>query len=293
MKINQFLLAALFLLCAGTLSAQNNDNLRGRITDQPQQAVQRRPNAPAKTNQALPDRISDAQRDGLHGEVQDVFAVMYEADEQATSPQRGSVMERLKTVYNQKGQRRSQSYLSNEEDMIFKTKYKHDGFGLVTLEHILDPEENVIGRTYYIYDADLVLTEMYIEDEERQIESRVLYKYDAQGRICQRNYNDHENNVYRREVYIYGVGDNIYKTVVYDAKGTKVQEIRYEYDEHNERVSSTMYDYNDSPEDPELTITLYEYRYDEEGNWVTRYEYLLEDSKKIPQYIVERDIKYY
>ena len=48
-----------------------------------------------------------------------------------------------------------------------------------------------------------------------------------------------------------------------------------------------------NPNDPELTITLYEYRYDEEGNWVTRYEYQLENDKKIPVYIVERDIKYY
>ena len=231
----------------------------------------------------MPDRMSDCQRDGLHGEVHDVLSVMYEADGRANNAGRGSIMERLKTVYNQKGQRRSQSYLSNEEDMIFRTRYKHDDFGLVTLEHILDPEENVIGRTYYLYDADLILTEVYVEDEERQIESRVLYKYDAQGRVSQLSYNDHENNVFRREMYIYGENDNIYKTVVFNGKGDKVQEIRYEYDEHND----------EDPNEPELTITLYEYRYDEEGNWVTRYEYILDNDKKIPTYIVERDIRYF
>ena len=162
-------MAALFLGLVGTLSAQNNDNLRGRINDRPNQAVQRRPNAPQKTDQRMPDRISDCQRDGLHGEVKDVLSVMYEADPHSNAAGRGSIMERLMTVYKQNGQRRSQSYLSNEEDMIFKTKYKHDGFGLVTLEHILDPEENVIGRTYYLYDADLILTEVYVEDEERQM----------------------------------------------------------------------------------------------------------------------------
>ena len=234
MKIKQFLMAALFLGLVGTLSAQNNDNLRGRINDRPNQAVQRRPNAPQKTDQRMPDRISDCQRDGLHGEVKDVLSVMYEADPHSNAAGRGSIMERLMTVYKQNGQRRSQSYLSNEEDMIFKTKYKHDGFGLVTLEHILDPEENVIGRTYYLYDADLILTEVYVEDE-----------------------------------------------------------IRYEYDEHNEPVSSTLYDFYEDPNEPELTITLFEYRYDEEGNWVTRYEYQLDNDKKIPVYIVERDIKYY
>ena len=292
MKNKQVLAIAVFLGFAGCLAAQNNDNLRGRINDRPTQAVQRRPNAPQKNEQRMPEQLSDCQRDGLHGEVKNVLSVMYEADNHANAG-RGSILERLKTVYNQKGQRRSQSYLSNEEDMIFRTKYKHDDFGLVTLEHILDPDENIIGRTYYLYDPDLILTEVYIEDEERQIESRVLYKYDAQGRLSQLSYNDHANNVFRREIYIYGENDNIYKTVVFNAKGEKVQEIRYEYDEHNEPVSSTLFDYYEDPNEPERTITLYEYRYDEEGNWVTRYEYQVENDKKIPVYIVERDIKYY
>ena len=291
MKIKQFFIVALFLGLAGVMQAQNNDNIRGRINDRPNQAVQRRANAPTKTDQQMPEVLSDCQRDGLHGEVQDVLSVMYEAD--GETARRGSILERLMTVYNQKGQRRSQQYLSNEEDMIFRTKYKHDGFGLVTLEHILDPDENVIGRTYYLYDPDLILTEVYVEDEERQVESRVLYKYDAQGRVSQLSYNDHANNVFRREIYVYGDNDNVNKTVVFNAKGQKVQEIHYEYDEHNEPVSATLYDYYENPDEPELTITLYEYRYDENGNWVTRKEYQVENEKRILTYITERDIKYY
>ena len=114
MKIKQFLIATLFLGLAGTLTAQNNDNLRGRINDRPNQAVQRRPIAPQKTEQHMPDRLSDCQRDGLHGEVKDVLSVMYEADPQSNAAGRGTIMERLMTVYKQNGQRRSQSYLSNE-----------------------------------------------------------------------------------------------------------------------------------------------------------------------------------
>ena len=291
MKIKQFFIVALFLGLTGILCAQNNDNIRGRINDRPNQAVQRRPNAPTKTDQQMPEQLSDCQRDGLHGEVKDVLSVMYEAD--AETAHRGSILERLQTIYNQKGQRRSQQYLSNEEDMIFRTKYKHDGFGLVTLEHILDPDENIIGRTYYLYDADLVLTEVYVEDEERQVESRVLYKYDAQGRVSQLSYNDHANNVFRREIYVYGDNDNVLKTVVFNAKGDKVQEVHYEYDEHNEPVSATLYDYYENPKEPELSITLYEYRYDENGNWVTRREYQVENEKRTLTYITERDIKYY
>lgn len=290
MKIKQILLSTAFLVLGGCVLAQNNDNLRGRINDRPNQAVQRRTDAPQKEEQRMPEKLSDCQRDGLRGEVQDVLSVMYESDAHV---RKGSVLERLETVYNQKGQRRSQAYLSNEEDMIFKTKYKHDGFGLVTLEHILDPENNVISRTYYLYDADLILTEIYVEDEERQIESRVLYKYDAQGRVSQRSFNDHENNVFRREIYVYGDRDNIFKTVVYNGKGKKVQEISYEYDEYDHPVSSTLYDYNENDYEPELTITLYEYRYDDNGNWIVREEYQLDNDKKVLSSIVERDIKYF
>ena len=120
MKNKQVLAIAVFLGFAGCLAAQNNDNLRGRINDRPTQAVQRRPNAPQKNEQRMPEQLSDCQRDGLHGEVKNVLSVMYEADNHANAG-RGSILERLKTVYNQKGQRRSQSYLSNEEDMIFRT----------------------------------------------------------------------------------------------------------------------------------------------------------------------------
>ena len=80
MKIKQILIVTTFLCLTGCLAAQNNDNLRGRINDRPNQAVQRRPNAPQKTDQRMPDVMSDCQRDGLRGEVQDVMSVMYEAE---------------------------------------------------------------------------------------------------------------------------------------------------------------------------------------------------------------------
>lgn len=291
MNTKQLILATLFIGLAGCVAAQNNDNVRGTIGKRVTTPHTPKAEAPSKNAQRMPASLSDAQRDGLHGEVEDVLAVMYEADSRSEKARRGDVLERLKTVYKQNGQRRTQSYLSNEEDLIFRTRYKHDGFGLITLEHILDPEDNVIGRTYYIYDADNVLTETYIEDEERQIESRMLIKYDAQGRVSQRSFNDHENNIFRREVYIYGANDNIERTVVFNAKGKKVQEYHFEYDEENLPTSSTLYDYNE--EEPEITISIYEYTYDNQHNWVTRNEYQLNGEKKIPISVTERNIKYF
>ena len=136
----------------------------------------------------------DLQDDGLHGTVKRV-------DNLNDNLAKGDQLEHLVTEYNTKGQRRQQVYLSVAEDIIFRTRYKHDGFGLTTLEHIVDNQDRVIGRTYYIYDADHTLTETYVEDAERQIESRMLLKHDGLGRVSQRSYNDHAGDIFKREVY--------------------------------------------------------------------------------------------
>ena len=116
----------------------------------------------------------DLQDDGLRGAVKRVDSKLYEAMyDQNDNVARGDQLEHLITEYNQKGFRRSQTYLSVAEDVIFRTRYKHDGFGLTTLEHVVDNQDRVIGRTYYVYDADHTLVEVYVEDAERQVESRL------------------------------------------------------------------------------------------------------------------------
>lgn len=233
---------------------------------------------------------SDASNDGFRGPVKEVMQTMYEAKVSMGEMQRGYVMERLQTVYNSKGQRRSMTYLNTEDSIIFRTRYKHDGFGLITLEHIVDNHEHVVGRTYYVYDANNVLSEVYVEDEERQVENRMLLKYDAMGRVIQRSYNDPFNEIYKREVYSYDGRGNIAKSVVYDRQKTKIQEWRFEYDEHNQPVSQTLYDYTEA--EPEVFFTLFKYQYDTQGNWIQKVEYVLENEQMIPEYITERKISY-
>lgn len=234
----------------------------------------------------------DLQDDGFRGEVKRVDAMMYEANYDLNDNlQMGDRLEHLVTEYNAKGQRRSQVYLSVAEEIIFRTRYKHDGFGLTTLEHVVDNQERVVGRTYYIYNSDLVLTETYVEDEERQIESRMLLKHDALGRISQRSYNDYRNDVFKREVYTYNEDGTLNKAVVYDRSKNKVQEKRWEYDEQGEPTSYTLYDYTE--EEPEMFITLYEREYDAHGNWIRCTEYELLGDRKLPTYTTVRNIEYF
>lgn len=241
---------------------------------------------------AAAQRGLDLQDDELHGEVKRVDAVMYEArynfDDRLET---GDQLEHLVTEYNQKGQRRQQVYLSVAENIIFRTRYKHDGFGLTTLEHVVDNNDQVIGRTYYIYDADHTLTEIYVEDAERQIESRLLIGHDAQGRISQRSYNDHAGEVFKREVYTYNADGTINKAVVYDRTKKKVQEKRWEYDTLGYATSYTLYDYTE--EEPELFITLYEREYDNHGNWLRCTEYELLGDRKLPTFTTVRNIDYF
>lgn len=260
MKVKTLLLAVLFLTVGTLAQAQNHK--------------------------------SDVRMDGFVGSVKSVDQKLYEAVVEGDQMQHGDMLEHVQTNYNSKGQRRNMSFLDvNEDGIVFRTRYKHDGFGLMTLEHIVDPQENIIGRTYYLYDQKNILSESYVEDAERQIESRILYIYDGQGRLSQRSFNDPFNEIYKREVYSYGPDGNISRTVVFDRSKKKVQEWRYEYDKHNQPVNQTLYDYTET--EVENFVTLYVYRYDNKGNWVQKTEYVLEGTKSIPVYITERKIEYF
>ena len=259
MKIKQILLTLMLVALSGTMAAQT-----GR----------------------------DLQDDELHGAVKRIDSRMYEARYDLNDNlERGEQLEHLITEYKQNGQRRSQIYLSVAENIIFRTRYKHDDFGLTTLEHIVDNQEHVVGRTYYIYNADLVLTEVYVEDAERQVESRMLLRHDGDGRISQRSYNDHRNDVYKREVYTYNPDGTINKAVVYDRSKQKVQEKRWEYDEQGYPTSYTLYDYTE--DEPEMFVTLYQREYDAHGNWVRCTEYDMLGDRMIPTYTTVRTIEYF
>lgn len=234
---------------------------------------------------------TDAQIDGLHGNVKSVVKTTYEArtDFMGVTSE-GDLLEKLETNYNSKGWRKTMTYVTPEADIIFRSRFKHDGFGLATVEQIVDNNEQVIGRTYYSYDAQNVLKEMWVEDADRQIESRTLVRFDPQGRLMQRTLNDAAGNTYKREVFSY-IGNNVEKKVVFDGKGNKMQEWRYEYDENNEPVSQTLYDY--SEDEPEMFITIFQYDYDNQGNWTRRTESELINGDPIMQYIVTREIEYF
>ena len=234
----------------------------------------------------------DRQDDELHGSVKRIDAVMYEAHLNLRDQlERGEQLEHLVTEYKQSGQRRSQTYLSVAEDVIFRTRYKHDGFGLTTLEHIVDNREDVVGRTYYVYNADLTLTEIYVEDAERQVESRLLLAHDKEGRISQRSFNDHRNNVFKREVYTFNPDGTVQKAVVYDRSRQKVQEKRWEYDDKGYPTSYTLYDYTE--EEPEMSVTIYRREYDSHGNWTTCTEYDMLGDRMLPTYTTVRQIEYF
>ena len=234
----------------------------------------------------------DLQDDELHGTVKRIDSRMYEAHYNLSDNlERGEQLEHLVTEYKANGQRRSQTYLSVAEDIIIRNRYKHDDFGLTTLEHIVDNQEHVVGRTYYIYNADLVLTEVYVEDVERQVESRMLLIHDADGRISQRSYNDHRGDVFKREVYTYNPDGTINKAVVYDRSKQKVQEKRWEYDAQGYPTSYTLYDYTE--EEVEMFVTLYQREYDDHGNWVRCTEYDMLGDRMIPTYTTVRTIEYF
>ena len=195
---------------------------------------------------------TDARQDGYVDRVRSVTSSTYEAVTRNDKMTRGDLLERIETVYNAKGQRKSMTYKSPAEEIMFRTRYKHNGFGLITLEQIVDNEEHVIGRTHYIYNANLALTEYYVEDAENQVETRTTLRYDSQGRMIQRSLNDPLNEVYRKEVFTYTPEGQVLKTVIYNRQNQKIQELRNEYDENQQPTSLTRYDYTE--DEPEVQV---------------------------------------
>lgn len=235
----------------------------------------------------------DVLLDGLKGDVEKVVTETYEAiATDAEMLQRGDIMDRVEVLYLKNGQRKSMTFLSSEEDVMFRSRYKHDGFGITILEHVVDNSENIVGRTYYSYDKDFYLIESYVEDAERQVESRVKYKYDSHGRVAERTYSDASGSTFRREVLSYGQRGNMLRMVTFDRSGNKMRETRYEYDSHAMPVTITQYDYTEA--EPEMTVTLFRYRYDGHGNWIQKTEYIVGDSgNPEAQMITERNISYF
>ena len=259
MKIKAVLSFALFVTLASFLSAQNI--------------------------------ATDAMLDGFHGNVKKVTKITYEARTDFSGvTSEGDLLEHLETVYNAKGWRKTMTYVTPEADIIFRSRFKHDGFGLTTVEQIVDNNEKIIGRSYYSYDAQNVLKEMWVEDADRQIESRTLYRFDGQGHMVQRSINDAYGNIFKREVYTYN-GNNLEKKVVFDRSGKKMQEWRYEYDANNEPVSQTLYDYSEA--ETEMYITIFQYEYDAHGNWTRRTESEIINGDPVMQYIITREIEYF
>ncbi len=234
---------------------------------------------------------SDVTNDGFHGKVKKVSEYIYDAEGTAKDPQKGMSLQITETKYDNYGNKKVITYFADEQNIIFKTRYKRDAIGNLILEQFINPDGDVIGRTYYSYDPKNVLTQMYVFDGETQLENRTRFVYDAQGRLVGKNLCDNYNDILDREVYELGYNNLPQKASVYNRQKQLVDETLYEYDDHNQVITATHFDYNGKEAD--VTTTLYEYSYDDNGNWVERYEYSVDGDKIEPVTIIERTIEYY
>ena len=138
---------------------------------------------------------SDVQNDGFRGKVKKVSEYIYDAEGTAKDPQKGMSLQITETKYDNYGNKKVITYFADENNIIFKTRYKRDAIGNLILEQFINPDGDVIGRTYYSYDTTNVLTQMYVFDGETQLENRTLFVYDAHGRLIGKNLCDNYNDI--------------------------------------------------------------------------------------------------
>lgn len=233
----------------------------------------------------------DVVHDGFKGQVKKVTEKIYDAEGDAKNPEKGMQIQNTDTRYDNTGRKKVITFYTDENNVIFKTRYKRDAIGNLILEQFINPQGDVIGRTYYSYDTKNVLKQIYVFDGETQLENRTLLKYNEQGHLCEKSLSDSYNDILDKEIYTLNASGLPSKTSVYNRQKKLAEEILYEYDSHNQIITVTRFDYTEK--EAEVSTTLFEYSYDDRGNWVERYEYAVDGDKIEPVTIIERNIEYF
>jgi hypothetical protein len=202
-----------------------------------------------------------------------------------------------------------------EGDMLYKYIYSFNENGNLIETNSYDPDGNLDGKYTYSYDnIKGNKTEMTSYNPDGSSDERCAYKYDSKGNLIQ-------------EIWYYPDGSISKKyNYKYDDKGNEIAMNRYDF--HDSLICKDSYKYNDKGEkiewnhfnlSPPTDGTLskkvifkydekeninvesiyladgsfecfsYKYDYKKKGNWKKETIY----KNGLPQYITERNIKYY
>jgi len=240
----------------------------------------------------------------LNGEVKSVKQVNYLAVEKFGETKKGKEEENYSMYFDKKGYAvKKEEFENNEEKWV----YNHDEKGNLIEKNNYNSEKLSLR---YIYKYNDNLTEKNKYGRFGKLLSKWKYTYDKNGYLIQVNEYESDGSINSKEIYKNNENGRVIKKTIYLHEEMN-RKIKYKYDENGYLIEKCIYYsdvnfglcyiymYNESGYLIEEKLMYekynitYEYEFDKQGNWIKRTSYKTEFEFRIPQKIIEREIKYY
>ena len=202
-----------------------------------------------------------------------------------------------------------------EGDMLYKYIYSFNETGNIIETNSYDPEGNLDGKYVYTYDNNKGnKTEMISYNPDGSSDEKCTYNYDSKGNMIKEIWYNSEGGISKQYGYKYDDKGNKIAMNRYDSRDSLICKDSYKYDDNGKKIEWNHYNLS-PPTDGSLSKKViikydekgninvqniyladgnfecysYKYEYKKKGNW--KKETIYKNGQ--PQYITERNIKYY
>lgn len=230
---------------------------------------------------------TDLEKRGFKGKVKSIKSTTYKAIEKFGKIQKGEEVDKLLSIFNEKGNFTERIYSKNGK-IDSKQTYIYNDKGNIIEQKEYDSDGNLKLQTTYNYDDNgnkieentfggyqTQKTTYKYDDKRREVESlitlsfqgingsaelRITKEYDQKGNIIEeKNYNNH-NKLSSKGIYTYDERGNKIKEIFINLDSKKPEEKNiYIYDKNNNKIEVQKYISENLSE--KTTI-----KYDEKGN---------------------------
>ena len=196
--------------------------------------------------------------------------VKYDKDE--------DIIQRILFTYNDKGKKTEQNIYDIVNKLDYKKVFKYNDKGYLIDRSIYNKTGKLNSK--FVFKHDL---------EYNMITVKYYYPSDELGNIYRYIYNDFGNLIESHNNSYGKHSTRIISYFRYDFQGNLIEENSTHTIEAGSVDIDTSYEYNDKGDVVSKDLTTYEYVYDTHNNWIKRIEY----TYGFPEFILEREIKYY
>lgn len=191
-------------------------------------------------------------------------------------------VQKIKYLYDAKGNLTEESLLLQNEMVTYKTTYEYDGDKKKSAELKYDKDGKLMYKTSYAYNGDH-LAKSATTDADGTINVSEKIEHDKKGNILTFTTFEKFGNSETTDKYTYDdKGNKTSWTVLKD--NNPIMKVAYSYDKFNNLTGLQSEDNNGTPDSRSYT-----FEYDKAGNWIKRTTVI----NGTPAFIAERKITYF